>query len=214
MFSTDRAGQVTVADDGHVWVSAREHVDFDTQEATLLDFDADGTFMALYQPQAGGDHQHDPIDVLADGDSVYFAFGKGGFPYRGWLYKLGSDGAEQWLKTEADWVTMDAEGEPIGENWAVQGLGRDGAGNVGVAGVFTNEEAGQGITWGEAWVAKLDGAGETVCRSSYAADDDNVIPPSLSIDAGGFGASGFGLTGIESAGQGNAIKLWTGAFNP
>src|SRR5690606_28359528 len=56
MFSTDRAGQVAVADDGSIWVAAREHVAFDTQEATLLHFDADGNFVALHQPQAGGSH--------------------------------------------------------------------------------------------------------------------------------------------------------------
>ncbi|HLT36051.1 MAG TPA: hypothetical protein VK034_07190, partial [Enhygromyxa sp.] len=212
-FSTDRSGSVAVGSDGSVWVTAREHVDFDTQEATLLHFDEDGNFVALHQPQAGGSHQHDPIDVLVDGDSVYFAFAKSAFPYRGWLYKLDTDGTEQWLKTEADWVLIDGE-DMIGEDWTIRGLGLDGNGNLGVAGVFINEEQGEGIDWGEAWVAKLDGAGEIICRGRHAVDDGNVIPPSLSIDGAGFGAGGFGLTGIETAGQGNATKLWTARFNP
>src|SRR5690606_24069913 len=42
MFSTDRVGAVSVAPDGSVWVGAREHIAFDTQDATLLHFDADG----------------------------------------------------------------------------------------------------------------------------------------------------------------------------
>lgn len=207
-FSTDRGGPVAVAADGSIWATAREHVDFDTQEATLLHLAGDGTFTALYQPQAGGEQQHDPIDVAVDGDAVYFAFGKGGFPYRGWLYKFGFDGSEQWVKTEADWLT-------IGEDWAVAGIDVDAEGNLGVAGVFTNEEAGEGITWGEAWVAKLDGAGEFVCRSSHMVNEgDPIVPPSLSIDSAGFSSAGFGLTGVLTASQGNATELWVGSFRP
>ncbi|PRP95539.1 hypothetical protein ENSA5_38220 [Enhygromyxa salina] len=207
MFSTDRAGPVTVADDGTIWVAAREHVDFNTQEATALKFDGDGNFVSMIQPQAGGDHQHDVIDIVADGGSVYFAMQKNDFPYRGWLYKFGSDGSEEWVKTEEDWIIG-------GEDWAVRGIGIDGAGHVGVGGVFSNEDPDEGIDWGEAWVARLDGAGEFVCRSSHMIDDGMLIPPSLSVDAAGFNASGFGVVGIETAGQGNATKLWTGFFKP
>ncbi len=207
MFSTDRSGQVAVASSGDIWVGAREHIDFDSQDATLLHFDADGNLVASYQPQGGGNQQQDPIDVAVSGDAVYFAFAKFGFPYRGWLYKLGFDGSEQWSKTEADWVT-------IGEDWIVRGIGLDDAGALGVAGVYRNEEEGEGIDWGEAWVAKLDGDGNVVCRSSHMVDDGNLIPPSLSIDGAGFSGGGFGLTGIETAGQGNATMLWTGFFAP
>ena len=205
-FSTDRGGPVSVADDGTIWVAARGHIDFDTQEATLLEFDDAGNFVSATKPQPGLNQTQDLIDVVADGDDVYFAFGKSDFPYRGWLYKY-SSGAEAWSKTEQDWIT-------IGEDWAIAGIGIDGAGNLGVAGTYTNEEEGQNLDWGEAWTAKLDGAGDIICRSSYRIDDGMIIPPSLNIDGAGFSASGFGLTGIETAGQGNATKLWTGFFLP
>ena len=213
-FSTDRSGAVAVAADGSVWVAAREHIDFDSQDATLLHFASNGDFVDAFQPQAGGDTQQDPIDVITDGDAVYFAFEKSQFPYRGWLYKLGTDGSEQWVKTEAEWPMLPGGDEPLGSDWIVRGLGVDGDGHVGLAGVFTNEDAGDGISWGEAWVAKLDGAGATVCYGTHAVDDGNVIPPSLSLDGGGFSAGGFAVTGIETAGQGNATKLWTGFFAP
>jgi cysteine-rich repeat protein len=212
-FSTDRSGAVAVADDGSVWVAAREHVDFDSQDATLLHFAADGSFIAAFQPQAGGDQRHDPIDVAVDGDAVYFAFEKSAFPYRGWLYKLDTAGTEAWVKTEADWPVLEG-GDPIGRSWAIRGIGIDASGDLGLAGVFTNEEAGQGISWGEAWVAKLDGAGATVCHGRHQVVDGNVIPPSLSLAGGGFSSGGFAVTGIETAGQGNATKHWTGYFTP
>jgi cysteine-rich repeat protein len=208
MFSTDRSGAVAVDDSGEVWVAAREHVDFETQEATVLHFGADGSFMDMIQPLAdGGAHQHDPIDIAAAGGAIYFAAEKTDFPYRGWLYKLGTDGSEEWLKTEADWVT-------IGEDWAVRGIGLDQNGNLNVGGVFSNEEPGEGISWGEAWMARLDPAGEYLCRTSHMEDDGAVIPPSLGIDSAGAGASGAtGMTGVLSAGQGSDQWLWVGYFS-
>jgi cysteine-rich repeat protein len=206
-FSTDRSGSVAVAADGTIWVAAREHVDFDSQTATLLEFDGDGNPLSTLQPQPGGNQSQDPVDVAVDGDTVFFAMEKTNFPYRGWLYKYEA-GAEAWVKTEQDWLV-------IGEDWAVRGLGIDADGNLGIGGVFTNEETGEGISWGEAWVAKLDGAGEIICRSSHMVGEDGaIIPPSLDIDAAGYSSAGFGLTGIETAGQGNATQLWTGFFMP
>ncbi|PRQ01216.1 PQQ-like beta-propeller repeat protein [Enhygromyxa salina] len=207
-FSTDRSGPVAVAADGTIWVTAREHVDFNTQEATLLEFDGSGTLLSTTQPQAGGNQTYDPVDVAVDGDTVYFAFEKTNFPYRGWLYKF-EGGTEAWVKTEQDWIDDDE-----GDDWTIRGLGIDADGNLGVGGVFANEEPGEGIDWGEAWVAKLDGAGDIVCRSAHMVDDGNLIPPSLDIDGAGYGSAGFGLTGIETAGQGNATTLWTGFFMP
>ena len=204
-FSTDRSGPLSAAPDGTYWVGAREHVDFDSQEAKLLHFDADGALVAAYQPQDSGNHRHEVIDVLATDDAVYFAMEKNDFPYRGWLYKLGLDGSEQWVKTHEDWIT-------IGEDWAVRGLGLDDDGNLGVAGVYGNEEEGEDINWGEAWTAKLDPAGEFLCRGSHMVTDDSFIPPSLSIDSAGFSSGGFGLMAIETQGQGNGLKLWTGFF--
>jgi len=207
MFSTDRSGSVAVASDGSVWVAAREHVAFDTQDATLLAFATNGDLIAAYQPRAGGPaHQHDPIDVAVHGDAVYFAMQKSsGFPYNGWLYKFDFDGSEQWLKTETDWLT-------VGRVWAVRGIAVDADGTLGVAGTFTNEEVGQGVTWTEAWVAQLDQAGDIVCRNAHVVEDGATFPPSLSIDGASFGAGGFGLSGILSAAQGNTHQLWTAAF--
>jgi hypothetical protein len=213
MFSTDRAFAVTVADDGSVWAAVREHVDFDSQEAKLLHFSAGGDFVDQFQPQPSGDHSHDPIDVVAAGGSIYFAMEKNDFPYRGWLYKLGTDGTEEWVKTEADWPMINPD-TIVGEDWAIEGLGVDADGNLGVGGDFGNEEEGQGIVWSEAWTAKLDGAGEIICRSSYKADDGAALPPTINIYAATYSSAGFGLLGVQTSAQGNMYQTWTGFFLP
>jgi cysteine-rich repeat protein len=214
MFSTDRSGEVSVADDGTIWAAAREHVDFDSQEATILQFDDTGAFVSLIQPQMAGDHRHDPIDILATGGSIYFAMAKNDFPYRGWLYKLAPDGTEEWVKTEQDWIIMVDEDTTIGEDWAIRGLGVDADGNLGIGGSFSNEEAAQGLSWLEAWVAKLDAAGEIACRSRYKLPDEAGLPPSLSIYTAGYSSAGFGLSGVHTSAQGNMTKAWTGQWMP
>ncbi len=203
-YSTDRTGGVVVTSDGHVWVGAREHVDFDTQEGTLLHFDEVGDLVGAIQPLAdAASHQHEPYQVATDGTNVYFLIAKFDFPYRSWLYKLDGSGAEQWVKTEDQWVV-------VGEDWVIEGLGVDGGGNLLVTGEFTNEEPGEGLVWGEAWVAKLDGAGEFVCRSSHMVDDGDIIPPSLNVTAGGGSAGGMAITGVLEDNPTNS--LWTGFF--
>jgi cysteine-rich repeat protein len=214
MFSTDRSGQVSVADDGTVWASAREHVDFDSQEATILQFDADGNFVSLIQPQPAGNHSHNPVDIQAAADgTIYFAMDKSDFPYHGWLYKLMPDGTEVWVKTEADWL-IQADMMELGSDWSVRGLGVDADGNLGVGGSFGNEEEGQGITWNEAWTAKLDAAGEYICRSHLKVDDGASLPPSLGIYTSGYTSTGFGLLGVQTSNQGNMTKAWAGFFMP
>jgi cysteine-rich repeat protein len=213
MFSTDRSGNVSVADDGTIWAAAREHVDFDSQEATILQFDADGNFVDLIQPQPAGDHSHDPVDILATGGSIYFAMEKNGFPYRGWLYKLAPDGTEEWVKTEQDWPIL-KDDEPVGEDWAIEGLGVDADGNLGVGGDFGNEEAEQGLVWSEAWTAKLDGTGGIVCQSTHQVGEEAGLPPTLNIYTATYGTAGFGLLGVETSAQGNMTQAWTGFFLP
>ena len=63
--------------------------------------------------------------------------------------------------------------------------------------------------------AKLNPAdGSPICLGSHMVDDGNFLPPSLSIDGAGYSSGGFGVTAIETAGQGNATKMWTGMFLP
>lgn len=202
-FSTDRGGPVVVTDDGAVWVGTREHVDFDTQEATLLKLDPAGTLVDSWQPQAGGSHQHESYLLATDGTDIYWLVAKYQFPLRNWLYKLDGNGAEVWSKVETDWLI-------VGEDWQIDGLDVDADGNLLVAGEFANEEAGEGITWGEAWVAKLDGAGEFICRSSHMVDDGDIVPPTLDVYTGGGSSGGIALTGRVT--DTPTDSLWTGFF--
>ena len=211
-FSTERGGPVSAAPDGTYWVAAREHVAFDTQEATLLHVTGAGEIAAVYQPQVGGSHQHDPIDVEATDGGIYFAMQDSDFPFKSWLYKFDGGGAEQWVITHEDWFARAGE---VGSEWAPRGIGIDADGTIGVGGQFNNEEEGEDINWGEAWVSKLDPSdGSSLCLGSYMVDDGNFLPPSLGIDGVGYSGGGFGVTAIETAGQGNATKMWTGHFLP
>ncbi|NJK33347.1 MAG: hypothetical protein HC927_13625 [Deltaproteobacteria bacterium] len=204
MFSTDRASSLVVTDDGDVWVGAREHVAFDTQEATLLHLSAGGDFVESFQPNADGSaHQHEAYQLATDGTNLYFMVAKFQFPFRSWLYKLDGSGAEQWVKTEADWVTA-------GEDWVIEGLDVDGSGNVLVTGEFANEEADEGIAWGEAWVAQLDGDGNFICRSSHMVDDGDIVPPSLNVYSGGGSAGGMAISGVVE--DTPTSSLWLGFF--
>jgi cysteine-rich repeat protein len=214
MFSTDRSGPVAVSDDGTIWAGAREHVDFDSQEATILQFDAAGNFVELIQPQPAGDHQHDPVDIVAADGSIYFAMQKNQFPYRGWLYKLAPDGTEEWVKTEQDWIIVVDDDTMIGEDWAIRGMGIDADGNLGVGGSYANEDMAQGLTWVEAWVAKVDGAGEIICRGNHRLPDESGLPPTLSIYTADYDSAGFSLLGVHTSAQGNTTKAWTGHFMP
>ncbi len=203
MFSTDRASSVVTTSDGAVWVGAREHVNFDTQEATLIKFDEAGTLLDSWQPQAGTGHQHESYGLASDGTNVYYLIVKFQFPYRSWLSKLDGNGVELWNKTEADWVLE-------GQDWQIDGLDVDADGNLLIGGEFTNEEEGEGLTWGEAWVARLDGEGNFICRSSHMVDDGDILPPSLDVFASGGSSGGIALTGRISDTPDDS--LWTGFF--
>lgn len=207
MFSTDRGGPVVATDDGSIWVGAREHVDFDTQEATLIKLDAAGTEVDSWQPQAGGDHQHESYQLATDGTNVFYLIAKFGFPFRSWMYKYDGAGTELWSKVETDWVDPTKED---GVDFQIDGLDVDDAGNLLVVGEFANEDPGEGIEWGEAWVAQLDTDGEFICRGAHMVDDGDIVPPSLDVFSGGGSAGGFALTGrvIDTPDD----SLWTGFF--
>jgi cysteine-rich repeat protein len=206
-FSTDRGASVVATDDGAIWVGAREHVDFDTQEATLIKFDAAGTELDSWQPQAGGDHQHESFQLATDGTNVYYLIVKFGFPFRSWMYKFDGAGTELWSKVETDWLDPTKE---HGEDFQIDGLDVDADGNLLVMGEFFNEDPREGIEWGEAWVAQLDGEGEFICRGAHMVDDGDIIPPSLDVYSGGGSAGGFALTGQVLDTPDNS--LWTGFF--
>ncbi|MFV8752128.1 hypothetical protein ACNOYE_16395 [Nannocystaceae bacterium ST9] len=208
-FSTDRAASVVVTDDGAVWVGAREHVDFDTQEATLIKFDATGTEVDSWQPQAGGTHQHESYQLATDGTNVYHLIVKFDFPYRSWLYKLDGSGAEQWSKTEADWLVEAIEN---GEDWQIDGLDVDDQGNLLVGGEFANGIPDEGLDWGESWVAKLDGEGAFLCRGNFMVDDGDIVPPTLDVFSAGASSGGFAVTGRVTDTPDDS--LWLGFFRP
>jgi cysteine-rich repeat protein len=210
MFSTDRSSAVTVTSDGAIWVGAREHVDFDTQEATLVKFDADGMELDSWQPQAGDTaHQHESYLLASDGTNVYWLIAKYSFPYRHWLYKLDGSGTEQWSKVESDWLLDTLENA---EDWQIDGLDIGPNGNLIVGGEMANGDPAEGLDWGEAWVAQLDGSGNVVCRNHLMVDDGDIIPPSLDIFAAGGSAAGIAVTGVLNDTPDSST--WTGFFRP
>ena len=59
-------------------------------------------------------------------------------------------------------------------------------------------------------MAKLDGNGDVVCRSSHMVDDGDIVPPSLDVFAAGGSSGGIALTGRVSDTPDDS--LWTGFF--
>ena len=115
---------------------------------------------------------------------------------------------------EADEFEEEEDDEPVGEDWAIEGLGVDADGNLGIGGDFSNEEPEQGLVWSEAWTAKLDGTGGIVCQSTHQVAEEAGLPPSLNIYTASYGTAGFGLLGVETSAQGNMTQAWTGFFLP
>ncbi|WP_346016987.1 hypothetical protein [Pseudenhygromyxa sp. WMMC2535] len=206
-WSIDRAGAVGIANDGTVWVGGRRHDDYDSHEAVLLHFDAEGVLLDEIQPRPSGDHIHDPVALAVDSNgSLYFAIESQGAVFHSWLYRLDASGAELWVKTEADWATH-------GSRWRTRGVELSAAGGIAVAGSFDNEDEFEALEWGEAWVARLDAAGNFVCRGTHMVDDGAIIPPSLLTTAVGVGAGGaIGLGARLEAGQGSQAWLWLAYF--
>ena len=210
--SSDRGGDVAVAGNGDIWVGAREHIAFDTHDATLLHFDGDGNLLDSFQPLAGDSHVHDAVGVAVDDSGVYFAVEKEQFPLRTWLYRLDFDGAEQWVITEVELAELGGE-EPIGDEWAIRGMAINSAGELAVGGVFQWGDAAEAIDWGEAWVARMDSDGNFLCRGRHQVLDDAFIPPSVGVGGVGSNAAGnFGASGTLNAGQGQQKWIWTGYF--
>ena len=204
--SPDRGFTVAVAPNGRVWAGGREHVAFNSQEAVLLAFDSDGNFESRTQPRPSGTHTHTPVVSAASDDAVYFGIDADSSPFTGWFYKLGNDGSEQWVISNEDLVT-------VGAAWRVRGVGIDGNGNIGIGGVFTNEEIGESLYWGQAWTALLDADGNYLCRSDHMADDA-FLPASLELNGASYTGAGFAISGRLAAAQGNTFELWTGFFLP
>lgn len=210
--SPDLSGPMAVAPNGDVWVGAREFVDFNSQDAALLRFDGAGNLLEEFVPLGGGNHQHNPVALLATEDAVYYAIeSDSGAVYRSWLVRLDAEGNEVWTRDEAYWA--DHEGETIGSDWGARSLGQASNGDVIVMGDMLGGDDFEMLYYGEAWVARLDAAGDYVCRGRYRVDDGLIIPPSLAITGAGSGASGAaGLSGVLSAGQGPNTWRWTGYF--
>ena len=206
-YSTDRAGTVTVAEDGSIWVGAREHVDFDSQEAVALRFGDDGSFLGLTQPQASGNHTHDPVDIVAGAGGVFFVMEKRGTQPYNWLVRMDLGGQIEWTKASEDWKT-------IGDQWFVSHVDMASADLLNVAGTYTNEEIGEQLFWNEAWIARIDADGEYVCRSNHMEGKGDFLPPSLTIDGAGSNSSGaMGMAGLIEAAQGPQVWLWHGYFS-
>lgn len=210
MFSTERVGALDVGPDGTIWVAAREFVDFETQEAIILRFDADGNLSGSDTPLADGmPHEHNALDVAAHEGGAYVAFSHGSAPYRAWIYSYDNDNNEQWVINQDDWL------DKSGEEYRLRFVDVSDAGTVQIGGNFSVEGGPGDHEWTEAWVAQLDADSNFVCRGAYMEDDGTPFAPSLTIFAGAGGPDGgIAMSGRIDEGGGTDSLLWTGYFAP
>ncbi|MEX1366230.1 MAG: hypothetical protein AB1Z98_24105 [Nannocystaceae bacterium] len=213
-FSTDRVTDVAVSPDGNIWVAAREHVAFDTQESVLLGFDPDGNQTVASSPLADGTpHTDNPIGVAAYDGGAYLAVVRSSSiaAYRAWVYKFDGAGDELWSLTQDDWQGT----EGIGEDYRLRTIAPEASGGVQLGGDLNVPGGPSDHEWREAWMSRLDGEGSELCRGGHMEVDDNAFAPVLFVFSGGSGpGGGMALSGRADEGAGIDSWLWTGYFAP
>ncbi len=211
-FSVDIGGPVTVGADGTVYLLMAEYVDFETRQATLLAYDADGvgpqwTF-APSLPGSGQAKDHFPLEVAATDDGgVLMAFTRtiGGEP-QFHVYKLDAAGAQEWT-LDTTWLR-----DRMGRDYELRGIGTHAAGVV-LSGRYLNDFESFESSWGEVWLVRLDHAGNESCRVTYQASARSLLPPSLGPRGAAVGPNeGVFITG-ERALEGESA-IWIGRFRP
>lgn len=209
-YSTDAGGPVALGPDGSVHVLAREFVDPDITEVTLLKFPADGgkPLWSASPLADGGKHHHDfrALAVGPDGEIV-MAADRGGAAPTFWIFRYGPDGGEPtWTRTRDDFVAL-------AEDWFLAGLGVDEGGDIVVGGSWIDDVSQADAAWYEVWSARLDPRGAKRCQVSFRAPGEDLVPPSISAAALVAGADGVALAAGELI-EGNESSVWTGRFRP
>jgi hypothetical protein len=206
-FSIDRAGPLSVAADGSIYVGAEEGVDAMTKEGVLLKFGPDGgsAVWQLAPREDGSDHLQEVVAVVAGPENeAYFVVFQGAEPSSFWLYRVSPEGEVEWELDREAFQFAPTDG------WVVTGLDIADEGHLTIGGRLTNEEVGQAITWSEAWIAniRLDGVGE--CLAHHTWKNTHIIPASTL--AYGFAEGPEGVVVVGEIVDGPENYLWVGGF--
>ena len=193
-YSIDDGGPLGVASDGSIYVGGEEGVDFETHEAVVLEFAADGSEQWVVTPKGGGGaHVHEVLALTAGPEGeAYVTIYKSGAAAGFWLMRMSPAGEPGWELSEQDFLYGATD------NWTVADLDIGEDGTLTVGGRLTNEEVGQAISWSEAWVANisLDEVGE--CLASHTWQNTHIIPASTY----GYGFAE-GPNGLVAVGEGH-----------
>lgn len=209
-FSLDSGGPVAVGSDGTIWATAIEYVAFDTFDVHVLSFDPVGTPLGDWAPQATAlphDHIPDGIAVGADG-SVYFGISRLGPGATFWLHRLEpSDGG---ASGEIVWVRETPSFIDVGEDWFLNGVATAPDGSVFVGGSLLRNEKED--SWYEAWLHRLDPAGEPLCTNRHAGTGTTILTPNLTVSAIGATPTGELVAAGTLSDVEMANSFWVGAF--
>jgi cysteine-rich repeat protein len=210
-FSLDVGGPVAVGSDGTIWATAIEYVAFDTFDVHVLSFDPAGMLLGDWVPQAtpglAHDHVPDEITVGADG-SVYFSISRVGPGATFWLHRL--DPSDGGATGEIAWVREMPSFVDEGEDWLLNGVATATDGSVFVGGYLLREEKED--SWYEAWLHRLDPAGEPLCTNRHAGTGTTILTPNLIVTAIGATPTGELVAAGRLGDVESANSFWVGAF--
>ena len=209
-YSIDIGGAVAVAPGGEIHVLAREYVDKDTSEATLLTFGpGGGAPLWTASPLADGSkHKDNPggLDVGPEGE-VVLGVARGGFAPTFSLFRLGPGGGKPtWSLAAADFITL-------GTDWSLAGLGIFADGSIVVGGSWVDDVSQPDSAWIEVWTARLNADGQKRCQVSYQAPGVDLTPPSVIAASFAAGPDGTALATGERI-DSDESSLWIGRFRP
>lgn len=210
-FSLDVGGPVAVGSDGTIWATAIEYVAFDTFDVHVLSFDPTGVLLGDWAPQAtpGVSHDHVPDEIaVGDDGNVYFGISRVGPGATFWLHRL--DPSDGGATGEIAWVREMPSFVDEGEDWFLNGVATAPDGNVFVGGYLLREETED--AWYEAWLHRLDPAGEPLCTSRHTATGTTILTPNLIVTAIGATPTGELVAAGRLSDVEMANSFWVGSF--
>ena len=208
-YSVDAGGPVAVASDGAPYVIAEEYVSFNTVEATLIRFAADGSGPeATLSPLADGEvHKHAAGYIAADGAGhVYFTIERFGAAPKFWLYKIDDTQTILWERDRDDFQ----DGE---DDWYHYGIAVTEDDELVVGGRRINEIQLEDLSWWEAWTSRLSADGDPICALVLVGPTEGLSPADLLVQAVGAASDGGALLTGAQALEGESM-LWTARFRP
>ncbi|MFV8753342.1 DUF4215 domain-containing protein [Nannocystaceae bacterium ST9] len=211
-YSLDVGGSIHVDATGRIWTLVREYVDFETFDVHLQELAADGSGVVFdLAPQAGGTaHEHVGAGLATAADGrVYFGIARLGAGSTFWVHALEpASGELAWVREMPSFVDE-------GESWtlrdlAVSELGPGEDGLLFVAGDLVRDESED--VWAEAFLHRLDAAGQTTCATRYTAPGEQVVAPDLFVGA----VAGDAEANLIAAGRlveaDDSRRIWLGSF--